>query len=370
MKKLILLLAAGLFTVNCGKKMSAQNIDADQQAQSSQYAPVLNADVGTTNTTTANTTPQPDLNQILNVIGSIQNNNNSVGLGNMLGGLFGGGNGTTAGLTNIIGNLFGGSGSAGSNGTCSTISSLLGIGSQIIMGGNPLVGAAVPTIANLLLGCGGSASGLAGLLPTGHSGVTQVIGQLANLMLQNNAGANPFSALLNIQNINDVSGMINILTGLVGQSGTPELASLLQTVQTYAGFLNHGTVNPACGSMNPVACQVFGFINQIRKQNDLSILPFNPICAQAAQSHSQDLSLNSLLSHFGSDGSTPEDRVAELGLVGNVVENIVKGKKLSAAEAVQMLLASPKNAQHIMDPNLKSLGIGFFDGIFTQCGVK
>lgn len=367
MKKILILLIAGLITVNCGKKMSAQTSDTDQQIASSQYAPVLNADA-TEEETTATTT-QPDLSQILSVIGSMQQNNNSTGLGSLFGGLFGGGNGTVSGISGILGNFLGG-GAIGSGGTCSTITSLLGIGSQIFMGGNPLVGAAVPQIANLILGCGGSTSGLASLIPNGSSGITQVVGQLANLMLQNNAGANPFSALLNINNLSDVGGIVNILTGIIGQTGNSELQSLLQTVQTYAGFLNNGTVNPACGSMNPVACQVFGIINQLRQQNNLSFLPFNNTCAQQAQAHSQDLSLNSILSHFGSDGSTPEDRMAGLGFVGSIVENIIKGKKLSAQEAVQMLLADPKNAQSILSKDVKSLGVGFFDGIFTQCFVK
>lgn len=378
--KLSLLLAASMITVNCGKNMSAQTNTAAEVTTSHsgaviQQAPIIDVDAllaGQDNTAVAdaNNSAAPDLSQVLNVIGSISNTNTSTGLGSLFGGLFGQ-TGATSGIDGIVGGLLGGGNQNAGSGTCSAISSLLGIGSMIFAGGNPIIGATVPQIANMLLGCGGSTSGLAGLLPTGSSGITQVIGLLSNVMLQHNQGANPFSALLNIKNPSDIGGMLSILTGLVGQGGNPQLQSLLQMVQTYQGFLTNGSVAPACGSMNPVACQVFGLINQIRSQNKLPAFSFNPNCAQASQDHSQDLSLNSILSHIGSDGSNPADRLAGFnGIFGTIAESIIKGKKLTAADAVQTLLSSPQNAQNILSKDLKSLGVGFFDGIFTQCFTK
>lgn len=374
--KLSLLLMSCMIAVNCAKKSNSQVSTDDTNQQSStpviQHAPVIDADLLEDDSIVdepAEVAQQPDLNQILNVIGSISNTNSSVGLGSLFGGLLGGQTGTTSGINNIVGGLLGG-GSNSASGSCSTISSLLGIGSLFIGGGNPLIGATVPQLASSLLGCGGSTSPLSGLLPNGSSGITQVIGLLSNVMMQQSQGANPFSSLLNIQNVSDVNGMINILTGLVGQTGNPQLQSLLQMVGTYQNFLSNGSVAPACGSMNPVACQVFGLINQFRQQQKLPAFAFNPNCAQAAQSHSQDLSINSILSHLSSNGATPEDRLAEFGFLGTIAESIVKGKKLSAEDAVQTLLASPQNAQNILNPNLTSLGVGFFDGVFTQCFAK
>lgn len=377
--KFTLLLAASMMTINCGKNMSAQNnavpeVTTSHSGAVIQQAPIIDVDALLAGVDTpavnAGAAAVPDLNQILNVIGTISNNNTPAGLGSLFGGLFGQ-TGATSGIDGIVGGLLGGGNQSAGSASCGAISSLLGIGSMFLAGGNPIVSATVPQIANMLLGCGGSTSGLAGLLPSGSSGITQVIGLLSNVMLQHNQGANPFSALLNIKNPSDISGMLSILTGLVGQSGNPQLQSLLQIVQTYQGFLTNGSVAPACGSMNPVACQVFGLINQIRGQSKLPAFSFNPNCAQASQDHSQDLSINSILSHIGSDGSNPADRLAGLnGIFGTIAESIVKGKNLSAVDAVQALMSSPQNAQNILSKDLTSLGVGFFDGIFIQCFTK
>ena len=78
--------------------------------------------------------------------------------------------------------------------------------------------------------------------------------------------------------------------------------------------------------------------------------------AQAAQAHADDLATHDLLSHTGSDGSGPGDRVAGAGYAWSVVgENIARYQ--STVEGVlDDWLASPEHCLQIMDPGFVEMG--------------
>ena len=96
-------------------------------------------------------------------------------------------------------------------------------------------------------------------------------------------------------------------------------------------------------------------INEYRKQNGLKPLQLNAQLTAAAKGHSGDLAKWDRISHFGSDGSNPWDRVKRSGYnarlaaenvgTGQVtIDEVMKGWKESPGHNKNLLLA---DAQHI-----------------------
>lgn len=96
-------------------------------------------------------------------------------------------------------------------------------------------------------------------------------------------------------------------------------------------------------------------INQYRKQNGLKPLQLNAELSAAAKNHSRDLAKWDRISHFGSDGSNPWDRVKRAGYnaklaaenVGtgqSTIEEVFKGWKESPGHNKNLLLA---DAEHM-----------------------
>lgn len=105
-------------------------------------------------------------------------------------------------------------------------------------------------------------------------------------------------------------------TATAGTPGTP--ASSTGT----GGFAN---VTCAFTTDNSRAQQVADAINAYRSQNNLVPYTVNPQLSQAAQAHANDMACNRLFYHNGSNGSTPETRVAASGYVASFVSENVYG---------------------------------------------
>jgi uncharacterized protein YkwD len=75
----------------------------------------------------------------------------------------------------------------------------------------------------------------------------------------------------------------------------------------------------------PRTQQVAAAINTYRSQNSLVAYTVNEQLAQAAQRHANDMACNKLFFHIGSDGSTPQTRVADTGYIATRVTENVQG---------------------------------------------
>ncbi len=269
-------------------------------------------------------------------------------------------------LGNLFGGLFGGGG-VSSGGTCGTLSSILSIGASFLTGGNPILGMIVPQIANSLLKCGSSSS-LTNLIPQGSSDNQQVFALISQIMQAQNQGKDPFALLNGIKNPNDLSSIIGIVSQLVGQTGgNTELQGILSLLTNFQG--QFGSSIGQCGNMNAMACQVFQIINQVRGENGLNALVPSVGCILAAQSHSKDMFENSIFTHVSSNGTTAQQRFAQFGLKA-AAENIVKGDALSAKKAVEMWMSSQSHKSNILNAAFSGAGVGYINGYFTQCFTK
>ncbi|MDE2049929.1 MAG: CAP domain-containing protein [Gammaproteobacteria bacterium] len=88
-------------------------------------------------------------------------------------------------------------------------------------------------------------------------------------------------------------------------------------------------------------------------------LSLTPALARAASAHSQDMAAHGFLSHSGSDGSTPGERVTRAGYRWSMVgENIASGVETPQA-AVAGWLASPHHCANIMTAGFRQMGVAF-----------
>lgn len=112
--------------------------------------------------------------------------------------------------------------------------------------------------------------------------------------------------------------------------------------------------------------QVFDFTNQQRIQAGLVPLTLNFTLNGVAEKHSVDMATRSYFSHQGLDGSQPWDRMRTGGYnYSRAAENIAFGYP-SALEVVTAWMNSPGHRQNILDPNLREIGVGYYNGYWTQ----
>ncbi len=112
--------------------------------------------------------------------------------------------------------------------------------------------------------------------------------------------------------------------------------------------------------------QVFDLTNQQRIQQGLLPLTLNLTLNDVAEKHSQDMATKSYFSHQSLDGSQPWDRMRSEGYsYSRAAENIAFGQP-TASDVVTDWMNSPGHRQNILDPNLKEIGVGYYNGYWTQ----
>ncbi len=114
--------------------------------------------------------------------------------------------------------------------------------------------------------------------------------------------------------------------------------------------------------------EIVGQINKIRSKGTTCgnkyYKPVKPVIwnnklGQAALQHSLDMAKKGFLSHTGSDGSNPEERLSKVGYRwSSYGENIGQGFR-TPDEAVKSWLKSEMHCKKIMNPDFKEAGTAF-----------
>ncbi|MBD1844805.1 CAP domain-containing protein [Cyanobacteria bacterium FACHB-63] len=120
---------------------------------------------------------------------------------------------------------------------------------------------------------------------------------------------------------------------------------------------------PAFGTFEQ---QVFDLTNQQRIQQGLPPLTLNLTLNDVAEKHSQDMATRNYFSHQGLDGSQPWDRMRAEGYnYSRAAENIAFGQP-TPQDVVTGWMNSPGHRQNILNSNLKEIGVGYYNGYWTQ----
>jgi PKD repeat protein len=105
--------------------------------------------------------------------------------------------------------------------------------------------------------------------------------------------------------------------------------------------------------------QLLAYINQAREVNGVPPVTYVHELSLAAQSHTDDVSTNSLTGHIGSDGSSPPLRLLRSGYPGGYGGEATAWGFQTAIEPVEFWLNSPPHRAIILNPYITNIGIGY-----------
>ncbi len=141
------------------------------------------------------------------------------------------------------------------------------------------------------------------------------------------------------------------------------LLSPLWTLTVHSASLVH-TVT--LHDSSDYAAQVLMHTNAYRQQHGCPALTLNSQLSQAAQRHSDDMALNDFMSHTGSDGSSPWDRIRATGYTyRRAAENVAAGYQ-TPAQVVDGWYNSPGHRANMLNCELQELGVGYSRRTGTQ----
>lgn len=107
-------------------------------------------------------------------------------------------------------------------------------------------------------------------------------------------------------------------------------------------------------------------INQYRIDHKLKPLKLNAELTAAAKMHSRDLARWDRISHYGSDGSTPWDRVKRSGYKPRVAAENVGTGQISFEEVMRGWKDSPGHNRNLLMPELEHMGIALVQDPKTE----
>ncbi|GAA2308680.1 CAP domain-containing protein [Streptomyces caniferus] len=111
---------------------------------------------------------------------------------------------------------------------------------------------------------------------------------------------------------------------------------------------------PASGA----SAKVVELVNKERSKAGCSPLTVNAKLTKAAQDHSKDMADHRNMSHTGSDGSSPDDRITRAGYHWNSYgENVAYGYS-TPEEVMAGWMSSPGHKRNILDCSFKEIGVG------------
>ncbi|WP_314225220.1 CAP domain-containing protein [Streptomyces zaehneri] len=118
------------------------------------------------------------------------------------------------------------------------------------------------------------------------------------------------------------------------------------------------TTAPASGTATPAVARVVALVNNERAKVGCSPVTLNAKLSQAAQAHSADMASHNTMSHTGSDGSDPGQRITRAGYLWSTYgENVAYG--YSTPEQVMAgWMASAGHKRNILDCGFKEIGVG------------
>ncbi len=107
-------------------------------------------------------------------------------------------------------------------------------------------------------------------------------------------------------------------------------------------------------------------VNAYRKEKGLRPLKLQPALTEAARSHSRDLAKWDRISHFGSDGSNPWDRVKRAGYHARLAAENVGTGQVTIDEVIKGWRASPGHNKNLLLSDAEHMGIALVQDSKTE----
>lgn len=101
-------------------------------------------------------------------------------------------------------------------------------------------------------------------------------------------------------------------------------------------------------------------VNSLRSAAGVQPLAFNAALNAAAATHARDMHQQNRPWHFGSDGSSPLDRVRRVGYSGRLVGENISETYETELVTLSAWMAKPDTRAVILDPSARELGFAWF----------
>jgi uncharacterized protein YkwD len=148
----------------------------------------------------------------------------------------------------------------------------------------------------------------------------------------------------------------------VGNVTLPTLPASTSAVPTITGTITAPKGPLSCKYVTSPSypSEIVNLINNARTSAGLPALTVDSRLASAAQSHSIDMACYGLLSHSGSDGSTPQQRIAAAGYGATFSEEMIyAGSGAYPQNAFDWWMNDPTHHDVIFDARVSDIGVGF-----------
>jgi uncharacterized protein YkwD len=107
-------------------------------------------------------------------------------------------------------------------------------------------------------------------------------------------------------------------------------------------------------------------VNAYRKEKGLRSLKLQPALTEAARAHSRDLAKWDRISHFGSDGSNPWDRVKRAGYNAKLAAENVGTGQVTIQEVIKGWKNSPGHNKNLLLADAEHMGIALVQDTKTE----
>lgn len=113
------------------------------------------------------------------------------------------------------------------------------------------------------------------------------------------------------------------------------------------------------GSASKVQFRMLDSVNALRQASGLSQVQLNSELTAAAATHSRDMSAQNRPWHFGSDGSSPIDRVARVGYRGVMLGENISETYETELETLAAWMEQPDTRDVVLDSEAVNLGFSW-----------
>jgi len=114
------------------------------------------------------------------------------------------------------------------------------------------------------------------------------------------------------------------------------------------------------GSEGKIEYNMLDSVNALRQARGVAPLQLDAKLNAAAATHARDMSVQNRPWHFGSDGSSPIDRVQRSGYAGQLVGETISETYETELETLAAWMDQPDTRRVILDPQARSMGFSWY----------
>lgn len=114
------------------------------------------------------------------------------------------------------------------------------------------------------------------------------------------------------------------------------------------------------GDADRIQFRMLDAVNALRSAQGAQPLQFSAQLNAAAATHSRDMSVQNRPWHFGSDGSSPFDRVRRVGYPGSLKGELISETFETELETLAAWMKNPDTRAVILDPAAQEMGFSWF----------